>query len=365
MYGKSSKDYGTLGYLKSLLNRKTVTADPKKAVDANLDFVTTVVKGHMLSCAFDILGIKKFDDRIQLPHFTSVEQQWEYVRQLAEQVVERCTLIDITSYGNVADTEDHIYNYARVLCHYGSMLIEFRDAWAEGDGERVFRCWRLLIPHFKASGRTKYALEALRFQLQAKVLLSPQLAHQVKWDRFVNTRGGEGNNIPNDLYNEHVVKIVKKIICCMGPNLTEKALQTAARSVSGIHAICKQYDRESGVPVQTTAHSTRSDAGDVNKVINIVQTNDLLRILPGRKHNAYKKISLNPISGLEKSKVIEWIDKKKKDFEKRKLVEEEDEEPEYYEDDDDDDTWENVEESIEQYSEEQAILFDSWENIMY
>ena len=37
----------------------------------------------------------------------------------------------------------------------------------------------------------------------------------------------------------------------MGPNLTEKALQTAARSVSGIHAICKQYDRESGVPVQT------------------------------------------------------------------------------------------------------------------
>ena len=55
----------------------------------------------------------------------------------------------------------------------------------------------------------------------------------------------------------------------------------------------------------------------------------------------------------------------RKDFEKRKLVEEEDEEPEYYEDDHDDDTWENVEESIEQYSEEQAILFDSWENIMY
>ena len=33
--------------------------------------------------------------------------------------------------------------YARVLCHYGLLMIETRDAWAEGDGERVVRCWQL------------------------------------------------------------------------------------------------------------------------------------------------------------------------------------------------------------------------------
>ena len=46
---------------------------------------------------------------------------------------------------------DQIYNYARVLCHYGAHIFEFRDAVAEGDGERVYRCWQVMLPHFLAS----------------------------------------------------------------------------------------------------------------------------------------------------------------------------------------------------------------------
>ena len=79
-------------------------------------------------------------------------------------MVEECTLIDTTN--DVAETDDQVYNYARVLCHYGALVLEFRDACAEGDGQRVFRCWQLMLPHFKAAGRTKYSLEALRFQFQ-------------------------------------------------------------------------------------------------------------------------------------------------------------------------------------------------------
>ena len=37
------------------------------------------------------------------------------------------------------------------------------------------------------------------------------LAHQVMWHRFVNTKGGMGKNIPCDLYNEHVNRLVKYI----------------------------------------------------------------------------------------------------------------------------------------------------------
>ena len=35
------------------------------------------------------------------------------------------------------DSDDCMYNYTRVLCHYGAVVTEFRDAWAEGDGERI------------------------------------------------------------------------------------------------------------------------------------------------------------------------------------------------------------------------------------
>ena len=236
---QSAGDHGTLGYFRSLLNRNTITTDPKKAVDANLEFLDTVFKGHLLASACKILGVSKLDSKLPLPpgiHQASTQQKLAYVRCLATQVVDECTLIDTSE--EVSETDDKVYNYLRALCHYGALVLEFRDACAEGDGERVFRCWRLMLPHFKATGRTKYSLEALRLQFQVKSVLSPQLAHQVLWDRFVNTRKGLGRNIQCDLYNEHIVKLVKSIITSMGANLTEKALQRAARCVSTLHAVC-------------------------------------------------------------------------------------------------------------------------------
>ena len=78
-------------------------------------------------------------------------------------VVERCSLIEssLTEDSRV-DKQDGVYNYAKILYHYGSLAMEFRDAWREGDGERVLRCWKLFLPHFKQAGCTKYSLEAFR-----------------------------------------------------------------------------------------------------------------------------------------------------------------------------------------------------------
>lgn len=150
LYSQSSKDHGTLGYFKSLLNRITVKKDPKKAVDATLEFLRTVVTGHFLACACQLLGITELDSHVQLPPGilkSSSGQQQAYVRRLATQVVEQCTLVE-NAYTDekVIDAGDHVYNYTRVLCHLGSLVLEFTDAWAEGDGERVYRCWRLFYP---------------------------------------------------------------------------------------------------------------------------------------------------------------------------------------------------------------------------
>ena len=294
--------------------------DPKKAVDATLEFLRTVVTGHFLACACQLLGITKLNSHIQLPpciNESSPDQQRTYVRQLATQVVEKCTLIEHAfTDEKVVDLGDHVYNYARVLCHFGALVMEFTDAWAEGDSERIFRCWRLFLPHFKVKNHTKYALEALRLQFQVTAVLSPQLAHQILWDRFVNTRGGLGHNIPCDLYNEHVNKMLKHIITSMGSNLTEAALQRAARSVSMLQEICRKFDKESEVAIGIHAHSTRSDVQDVAKVTSVVISNNLLQVSSGRAHSAYRTIKLDPLWNWDKKKTKEWIDKKKKDFRK-------------------------------------------------
>lgn len=125
----------------------------------------------------------------------------------------------------------------------------------------------------------------------------------------------------------------------MGANLTEKSLQRAARSVTTLNAICKQFDKVTNVPVPTSAHSTRTDKSDVQKVLKAVQDNSLLMISPGRKHKGFSAMKLNPLSKWNEDDTIAWIEKKKKSFIKNRGMTEqdEDEEDEECEDDEEED----------------------------
>jgi len=277
------------------------------------------MKGHFLACACDLLGVCSVDDPLVLPPNIekSDTEKLAYILSIAEKVVEKCSLIEgaLTNEA-VEDKDDGVYNYARVLCHFGSLVMELRDAWHEGDGERVLRCWKLFMPHLKIAGCSKYSLEALKLQIHSKVTFSPNLAHQVTWNRFVNLRGGLGRNIPCDLFNEHVNKLLKHIICNMGSNLTEASLQRAARSVTTLNQICGNYDAESGVPWRTTAHCTKSDRDDVKKVVKVVLKNKLLVELGAREHKSFPNAKLNPLHKWDVDLTKMWIIEKKKEYEK-------------------------------------------------
>lgn len=83
---------------------------------------------------------------------------------------------------------DGVKMYAKELLSLGLLYSEFRDAIREGDGDRVFSCWKFFLPIFKADRKSNYAIEALTYIAQATILLPPRLQHQLKWSRFVNTR---------------------------------------------------------------------------------------------------------------------------------------------------------------------------------
>ena len=140
-------------------------------------------------------------------------------------VVENCTIVSGALLGKkITESGDCKYNYSRSLCHYASLALEFYDAWHEGDGNRIIRCWRIFLPHFFESGRTKYSLDAMRLQMQL-LCLPPQLVQQITWDRFVNMHGGLGRNMPCDLHNEHVNKALKVAIRHMGLTSVRKHSQ--------------------------------------------------------------------------------------------------------------------------------------------
>ena len=139
-----------------------------------------------MSVACSILGIKKCTDvPPNIPNVKNISPQ-EKIRELAGHVVDQCGLIEeALLLMPVDNTNDGVYNYARILCHYGSLVLEFMD---EGDGDRVGNfCLFTVNGHCKLISTT---------------------STQLKWGRFINYKGGAGRNIPCDLHNEHINRTI-------------------------------------------------------------------------------------------------------------------------------------------------------------
>lgn len=129
---QSAGQHGTLRHFQALLQRNTVNANVKKAVDANLEF-HTVFKGLILSEACKILELSSLDSAVHLPPSLTPSRaphaqrlQHKFIYQIASEIVDRCTLID--SCRQIVESEDGVYNYTRVLRHYCGLVTEFWDA---------------------------------------------------------------------------------------------------------------------------------------------------------------------------------------------------------------------------------------------
>ena len=101
-------------------------------------------------------------------------------------------------------SDDDMLNYQCSLLEYGMLQLHFHDAISEGDGARVLRCWKFMMPYLHKDGASsrKYALECLYLIFQYYALLSPKDAHSLIWNRFHKAKTGLG---------EHGAQISKKV----------------------------------------------------------------------------------------------------------------------------------------------------------
>ena len=142
MYAQSPMDHGTLRYFRDILHRVSVGKDTKKDINACIDFLLTVVKGNLIACACEILGIKEPTDHPSsdiLSPLLERSTQATHLDNLGREVLSKGILTAAFTDEAIPDSKDGIYNYARVLCHYGLLVMEFLDGWAEGDGDRLYR----------------------------------------------------------------------------------------------------------------------------------------------------------------------------------------------------------------------------------
>ena len=66
------------------------------------------------------------------------------------------------------EDEDDMYSYQCNLMDHGMLNVNFTDAIAEADGDRIMRSWKFLLLHFFVDGNKSinYSLEAIYLQFQ-------------------------------------------------------------------------------------------------------------------------------------------------------------------------------------------------------
>lgn len=206
-----------------------------------------------------------------------------------------------------------MYNYQCNVMDHGLLYLNFTDAIAEGDGDRIIRCWKFLLLHFFVDGSksTKYALEALYLQFQQQALLSPRQAYCQKWNRSVNNHGKKGKNVSLDLDLEHDNNYLKEAMRKMGPGITEQSVTRICRSLKMAREVIENISRECHVMKRSGIHYTACNEKDLLKMVdNLVQHQALTKI-NGRRYKTFQYCVESQIQSLDMAAFCKWINKHK------------------------------------------------------
>lgn len=221
------------------------------------------------------------------------------------------------SYPNASSKEDddQVLAYAEELLGLGLLLMEFVDSVREGDGERIFRCWRFFLPIFKVSGRTNYVVEAFNLLFQYEYAFTERMKEQLMWERFINTHGRPGKNVSMDLHMEHINRVCKEAMGTLGPNTCEQSVDCIGKSVGTTMKIVQKFDQVNGLREESGYHSKRSVALDMDKLVTKLHSSAVFEHIAGRKHIQFPKFQKNMTRRLKLDEFQEWMKKQVKKYE--------------------------------------------------
>ena len=193
--------------------------------------------------------------------------------------------------------------------------MDFIDATSEGDGERLIRCWKFFLLHFKEEkSTTKYSLEALYLLLQVYSLLPPDEAHSLVWNRTVNNKGGPGKNVALDVDLEHDNKDLKQPIKNLGPNVTVDAVTRISHGQQRSKRMLSCVDREILVKQRSGKHISADYSKDLRMIVNLLMEEFVFHHTPGRHYKSFSNFVRDPLSRLDMSNLFQWINKHKRNI---------------------------------------------------
>ena len=204
--------------------------------------------------------------------------------------------------------KDGVMNYGLQILQMGFLLLELNDTEKERDGEGSLLNWKILMLYFRSRSRgMKYAFEAMRYITMTKALYTERIAHRIIHGQFVNHKGGAGNNCANDLTMEHMVRNNKIILKGLCGNRTLKAIQRNSSAAYSIQKVIKNFDSETAVSPNSSAHTHANKFEDEKEMIDIVNKNMTFIYQSGRAYKLFPGIRKSPLEKLDVVLLDKWL----------------------------------------------------------
>ncbi|CAB4028057.1 hypothetical protein AC249_AIPGENE16794 [Paramuricea clavata] len=192
---------------------------------------------------------------------------------------------DTESVDDDCSEQDYLYNYHTAKLTYGLLLLEFNDAVKEGDGERLFKVYKLAMLFYRKYGHFKYAYAVLLYSSQIKAILSESEACDLKWNRFHNKFGGKGRNIPLDLKKEQQNKVLKTMWKGLGSNLSEQSASRVAKALDSIEDLMSSIDTDCRLEKRQGRHSKKDPEESVTQILGDLMKKQVFLLTPGRRRS--------------------------------------------------------------------------------
>jgi L1 cell adhesion molecule like protein len=298
-----------------LINRSNVVKKPLKSFDACEDFLLLTVQCHIIVAAMKMLKMKSLDAIPSSQYAPDGINTWilpdgereKLLNQITDDFVAMYVDISYNSPHDTSSNNDMVHLYAKQVLSLGCLYMEMKDAVREGDGLRVLRCYRYLLPIFNSSQRKNYSIEILNFLVQHDYSLSERQASELIWSRFINTHGRPGKNIPNDLHCEHLNRLCKTAVRGLAANKTPECITRVARAIGTISPVLENFDADNGVRTPSTAHKILSFEKDMKCIVSELLSTAVFDVCPGRYHPSFR-VPRVPLHAKPEAELIDWME---------------------------------------------------------
>ena len=128
------------------------------------------------------------------------------------------------------------------------------------------------------------------------------------WCRVINTRGGTGNNIPADLFLEHLNRTLKDFVSSIGANVSTSTVVQARKSLKFLLNLGTHFDEICSIKPVSLHHTKASSKDNRDKILTqLVSESRVFDYVPGRYHTTFKGIQPHISSHIDNVKLIKWV----------------------------------------------------------